>query len=492
MNVKALITIILICFTASSCSRMNQLCLKGNLNPIQYGLNKAKSDIERYYIIQRTHQEAQKMGVGVSYKGIKEIKIEIPKNATSIPLTHFTDFYGATFLVHNRQKDMFLFELSTELTEVEVEGNEVDGRHYSENERLNTGQKLLVLSDDIPWVNKRIGHDYGATRKDLILIRNGRGRNGPICSYCTTSSRPHGAFCNVVNRKKIFKNITFSRTGNSTHKTYLIKMKNQYNVELSKVIINTPKNSELFGDRAISIVNCMDVVLKDVVINGTYSQTSNAEYGKKFGYGIMIDNTYNIKVDRMYARANWGVFGTNNVHKAYLENCDINRFDIHCYGKDISFKECNFVDKYNSFGSVYGLVSFDRCTFTNFKPVLFGNSYNAYVGFDVRFNRCTFNMDSKHNSIISFSGFCKETNMRPELKKKCLPNVYILNCRINLEPNVNKWYVFDTKSTFGYNGVFYYINDVIISRSSPNNSSSCAELFNRQVKTANDIHINNK
>ena len=80
------------------------------------------------------------------------------------------------------------------------------------------------------------------------------------------------------------------------------------------------------------------------------------------------------------------MFGNNNVNKAMLQNCDINRFDIHCYGKDVSFEKCSFVDFYNQFSSVYCELYFRSCTFTSFFPILMEYSYNAYTGFDLVFD----------------------------------------------------------------------------------------------------------
>ena len=132
-----------------------------------------------------------------------------------------------------------------------------------------------------------------------------------------------------------------------------------------------------------------------------------------------------------------------------LKNCNINRFDIHCYGKDISFEDCVFVDIYNQFSSIYGLLSFRNCTFKDFFPILMEYSYNAYTAYDVLFNNCTFNLDKNHNCIVYYPKFCPTENTRPELRKKCLPNVMMLNCRIEAVDGLKKWYVF----TYHFNSI---------------------------------------
>ena len=487
----SLLFIMVVCF--NSCKLMQLVNMEQTINPLQYGLNDAKTGEERYYVLKKTHEEAQKLGVGVSYYGINEIKLEIPKGAKPIPITHFTDFAGVKLQVENTHKSLWLFSLSSELIPVEVTGIEIDSRDFSNNDVLRTGLKLLIVNDSTPWVENRTGHNYGATRKEIMLISQGYSGNGPVQSYCTSSSKPVGYYCDVSKSKKtIFKNVTLNRTNTSTAKTNLIIIENRYDVELSNITINTPEGSGLYGDRAISVLNCIKVAMSNISINGTYSQTSEAEYATKYGYGISLNNTYDFYANNVYARANWGVFGNNNVNKAVLEQCDINRFDIHCYGKDISFIDCNFVDLYTSFASVYGLISYKNCTFTNCRPLLTGSSYNAYVGYDVYFENCTFNLGKKNNSIIDFSGFCVTENSRPELKEKCLPNVTMVNCTINLPKGLKKWYIYNTAKTKDYEGYFGYVSNVVINGLKTNDEAAKMEVFSKEIKTANKIKINQK
>ncbi len=454
------------------------------INPLQYGLNEAKTGVERFSVLKRTHEEARRLGVGVSYAGIKRIDLEIPPKATSIPLTIYTDFAGVTLQVENHQKDVFLFSLADDLTSVSVTGKEIDSQDFSHNPILKAGCKLLVITDKTSWVENRIGYDYGATRKDIMLVKNGRSGNGPVQSCSTPQSQPDGGYCDVDETvKKTVKNLTFNRTNGSTKKTQLVLIENQYNVELTNITINTPVGSGLYGDRAIRLINCMNVSMTGITINGTYSLPN------KYGYGIAMNNTYDVSFHDVYARGNWGVFGNNNIHKAFLKDCDINRFDIHCYGKDISFEDCNFVNLYNQFSSVYGLISFKNCTFTNFTPILMGHSYNAYTAYEVRFENCTFNLDKKHYSIISFSGFTTDENKRPELKEKCLPNVILLDCKVNITDGVNKWYVYNTSNTKDYEGRFGHISNVEVEGLSVSSKSAKMEVFSKKIKTSKDVQL---
>ena len=366
------------------------------ISPLDYGLKAAKTGEERYDVLQRTHQEAERLGVGVSYAGIKKIQLAIPKNAKSLPITHYSDFAGVTFQVENKRKNMYLFAISADLKPVDIRGVDIDNGDFTKYDVLKSGEKLLIINDQTPWVKQRAGHDYGATRKDVMLLKNGKSGNGPLKSYCTPTTKPAGQYCDVTGAKKIvFKNITFNRSAGSTFKTYLVRISNHYNVELSNITINTPDSPGMYGDRAIRVENSAKILLVDVKINGTYSRGSDGEYGKKYGYGISLENVYDFNARNLFARANWGVFGNNNVHLVHLEDCDINRFDIHCYGKDIYCKNVNFVGLYNQYASVYGTIQYDKCIFTDFTPVLNGGSYNAYVEHEVVFNDCVFNATPK-------------------------------------------------------------------------------------------------
>ena len=227
----------------------------------------------------------------------------------------------------------------------------------------------------------------------------------------------------------MFKNLKFVRTDKSKHKTFLLAVENQANVELSNIHIITPESNKN-DDAAIQITNSAMVELNDITIEGTYSQKN------KWGYGVKLDNIYDLRIDRMYARANWGVFGTNNINKATLRNCDINRFDIHCYGRDVRCYNCKFTDLYNQFSSVYGDVYFENCTFTNFIPMLIESSYNAYTPFDLTFKSCTFNLTASKNYLMTLSGLEAAHNSRPELSRKALPNITIKNCTVNLADDV--------------------------------------------------------
>lgn len=149
------------------------------------------------------------------------------------------------------------------------------------------------------------------------------------------------------------------------------------------------------------------------------------------------------------------IIGNNNVNVAHLKDCCINRFDIHCYGRDIDFENCTIFRLYNQYSSIYGKISYRNCVFDAAIPCLLTSSYNAYTPFDLFFENCIMKMTSLNDGIIYIMGIPKQENERFELAKKCLPNIKIDNCQIEFKEPLKECYIFksDTQRlpiSFGY------------------------------------------
>lgn len=476
----AIITLLLLC----SCGSYQKFSSHGNvIYPVEYGILQAKSGIARYNILFKCHKVAVEKGYNVSYRGIDELEIEIPNGANPIPLTSQTDFVGVKIKVVNKSHNMYLYKLTQALQTIPVDAKEIDCGNFKTNSKLNNNKILLIVKDRTPWVNNRKGYSYGATRKDVMIINSGVSKTRPVQPYYNVTSKPECQFCPISGTPIVFKNIIFERSTNSTKITYLVNIENQANVTLSEVEIKTPKEHDMFGDAAITITNVANLTMQDIDISGTYSQKN------KYGYGVYLNNILNLHIENMRGFADWGVFGNNNINSATLSNCYINRFDIHCYGRDVSFYNCKFERLYNQFSSIYGKVMFKKCSFTKFTPVLIESSYNAYTPFDIVWKDCVFNFDKKHCSVVDFSGFSKEVNSRPELRTKCLPNVTMNNCKVNLNDGLNTWYVFNTKKTNGYEGGFSHISEVVVEGLSTNDKSSKMEVYSHKVKTMNKVEM---
>jgi len=429
LNNSLFITFILTLVTYSCYSR-------NTVSPLSYGVLKAKNGVERYEALMRCHKDASTNGYGVDYHGIDSLFLEIPQNAESIPLSNFTDFAGVTIVVFNRTHEMSLFAKMNIFEEMYVKGQDIDDGQYSNYPNLKRGAFLLSIEDKTPWT-ERIGYTYNAVRRDIMMINNGKSKDRPISSYITPASRPQCMYCKADLGKKEIKNIYFVRSKQSTKKTYFIYLDGQYNVEINNVRIYTPIVHREYGDRAINISNSYAVSLKNVNIEGTYSQKD------RYGYGINMNNVNRLEVVGMKAAANWGVFGTSNLQNVSLINSNINRFDIHCYGRNVIFENCKFMNEYNQFSSMFGEVRFENCNFYECTPFLLEASYDAYPKFKLVFKNCRIYAAEKKNALIVANGLHGgRTKGRSELRKQEFPDVYIDGLKIYLQNDVCEYYIY--------------------------------------------------
>lgn len=426
-----------------------------DLTPFDYGLAEAKTGMDRYDVLLRTHQAAVASGVNVDYSGIKRIEIEIPRHYTPIPLSDYNDFKGCVFVVTNTYKNCHLFEYVGNGRPISVNKKQIDDGDFRSIPVLKKGKNLLIVEDKNPWVDKRKGYDYGHQRKDVLLIENGVATNSVTRSYNNIDSNPECLYIKQNEKPFIFKNITIERTTGCTFLTHILYVKGIDNVIISDVAIHTPAN-KLANDRGLLIYDCTNVKMENVHIDGTYSQTDRS------GYGVTLNNVWNFKATWMYGKGNWGIFGNNNVNTALIEDSKINRFDIHCYGRDISFKNVEFFDLYNQYSSVFGTISYDHCTFTNFVPVLNGGSYNSYVEHDIVFNDCVFNATKKKNYLIKLSKLGTDVNARRELATKALPNVRIKNLTVNMTDGADYLYLFFPNTSARKVEGLNYLSDITI------------------------------
>lgn len=475
--------LLLIIALSSSCSSFLELSQNKSVSPLDYGLKTAKTGVERYYVLLKTYQEAGRQGKKVNYEGIKSIDLEIPKDAITIQILGDNDFSGVVFNVLNNSKDFFLFTMSSPAKKVVIPPISIDKGDFSNIAEIRRGNYIVSVSDDNPWVVNRIGYNHGHVRKDVFLVRDGKGSNLPVMPYNNENSRPQCVYSETDLSEKVLKNLKFNRLPGSTQKTYLFQISRQNNVIVENITITTPSSADLTADRVISAQDCTNLTFKDISVDGTYSLSN------KYGYAFLLNNIWNYKAIKVKAVGNWGVYGDNNINKATLENCNLNRFDIHCYGRDIKAVGCRFSSLYNQFSSVYGIISFEDCIFTNFTPVLIESAYNAYTPFDLLFKNCTFNLDNRHISIMTLRNVPKEPNIRPELFMKNLPNISLQDCVINVANGVKNWYIINSANT-DTSMEFGHIKEIKMKHIVVNSESAKMSVFSKAVNTSNKLKIN--
>lgn len=424
------------------------------ISPYDYGLSSAKTRIDTYWVLYNAQKAAVETGTSVNYKGIERLEIEIPNDAKSIPLSSVNDFKGMELVVINQHKDFVLFVREPKAESISIDKKDIDRGIFSKYETLRKGEHILKITDGNLWVDKRKGYSYGHTRKDVLLIKNGRAVNKTVYPYDNEESKPSYSLYES-SEPLSFENLQFKRAENSTYKTFLFTIQGTNNVKVSNVRTETPP-SDLVSDYLMMIYDCTNVTFDNISIDGTYSRVDYS------GYGISLNNVWNYIAKHLVCKANWGIFGNNNVNTAYLENCDINRFDVHCYGKDMRFNNVRFNKLYNQFSSIYGNIIFEHCRFEQFVPILYESAYNAYTPHDIYFKDCEVTLSRDHNYLITTGHITSARNSREPVAEKCFPNVVIKDMTVNVPTGVKDMVVFRVGADSEREVKLGYINNITV------------------------------
>ena len=421
---------------------MPQVAPTGPVSPLDYGLAEAATGEERFDILYRTHLQALSEGREVDYTGLGTVSLTIPASAATIPLGPNTDFKGTRFQVLNNAKDVYLFSMRNGRSAVSVSGKQIDAADYSAVPELAKGVHIVAIEDQNAWVDNRTGYDYGATRREVVLVKDGVGSNGPVSPYDNSASNPSVWYCQTDESEKTFCNIILDRDPSCTKKTYLAYFDMQNNVHLSNIEINTPK-SDLYGDSSIAFRYCTNVLLEDGIFEGNYSASN------KYGYSISCNGTWNTIFRRLKSNCPWAVFGNNNTHKSLIENCDIERYDTHCYGRDITMRDCILNGKGLPVSSVFGDILLESCNFKDCYLYSMRSDYNSYVDFNIIVRDCEITPRTTC-SIISMGKLDNVINTRPELSKKRWPNIDIDGLTVNIKADTDRLTLFYVpKNTYG-------------------------------------------
>lgn len=408
------------------------------ISPLDYGLREATGGMGRYFALYNAHVAALQQGVEVDYTGIDTLELELPPSWTSIPLGRYTDFQGLVLYVTNHAHHGSLFALSQSATPLEMDKALVDGLDYRTVPELAQGDYLLVLNDRKAWTERR-GFGYMQYRSDLIVVHDGQGLNSPVMPWNTDSTQLKASYCAIDTARKVFRNLTMHRAKGCSFRTTLIAVSGQYNVLIEHVRVTTPK-SKMIADGIFSISNSARVTLDGVEVEGTYSGKGRPDV---YGYAFSCNNLYDAHFHNIVAWGNWGVFGTNNLNRTHLSNCHVDRFDIHCYGRDVLLENCTLEGRQTLLTSFYGTARFDHCYFKNYIPMRIRSSYNAYTPFDIEIQDCTWELSPRYHYLLRVNLLDTADNPRPELKEKCWPNIQVDGLAIVVPLTVGRVYVVD-------------------------------------------------
>lgn len=404
---------------------------KDVVNPLDFGFRRAVTGLDRYYCLLDAHKAAVKRGARISYKGISVVNLDFPKGGEPIPLVADTDFAGAEFYVKNLGGHGYLFSLHGKNKKIKIDKKIIDSGDFSGIPELASGEYILHIHDKTPWTERR-GYGYYHWRNDILLIRDGKAVNKTIMPYNTPASDPECEYAPTFGKEIHIRNISFTRDEESTAKTFLFDLQYLDNLHLSNIAVYTPAPNGWGYDQAIDVANVTRMVMDSIIVDGTYSHKGHS------GYGVHLDNIWDLEVNNMYGNAAWGVFGTNDMNRVHITNSKINRFDIHNYGKDVFLENTTFITGvYNQYSCVYGYYRFDNCIFErDYVPALMTEVYNCFTPYELSFNNCQWTV-TKTKNILFRNGYHENVvNPRDELSERCWPNVSINNLTLIIEPDV--------------------------------------------------------
>lgn len=414
-------------------------------SPFQFGLREAQTPTDVYRVLLRTHQAADSCGGRVSYVGIDTLRLEVPPEAQSIPLQSDNDFGGAVFVVTNTANSLFLFSHTPAASPIPVGDTlalcrAIDNGDFRGIAPLNEGDWLLHIIDSTPWVDRREGSEYGHYREDIVTIHDGISADRPAMPYIPGGSRPTllgRRLDSITPNGFSFSNITLLRDSASSASTYLLQLENLPQATLRNIVVVTPVTDRIgANDAIIYIYNSANVFIDTLVLWGTYSRLNHS------GYGLLMGNLRNTRIRALSAISEWGIFGTNNMVNTFIEHSDFNRFDIHCYGRDVTIDHCLQRNGYNQFSSVYGTIALRFCTFDNFTPVIIEDSYKAYSHFLLSIDSCRWYPSADHKTIFQGGSIDSRINSRQELQTPALPDIEINNLDITTSRKIRRLELF--------------------------------------------------
>lgn len=448
--------LLLALFAASALQAQNPAML----SPSDFGYDTCSDGLSRYWALYHTHVAAKQCGAQVDYSALESSVVELtqPRETDFIPLGRHTDFKNITFVVLDTVGQRFLFRLGDDCYQrIDLDPALTDGVDFGSVPELRQGSHLLILEDKNPWVAERIGYGNPAMRCDILFVRNGLSLNRPVASYNTPATQLAAWVCPVNPEPAVVENLHLRRHPLSTHQERLLSVYFENDVTIRNISVFTPQYkpfkhvnaaAELVkavqqpvdlssrtkikhtGDAVIYLHSSTNVTVEDFYVDGTYSVPGT------YGYAVGGDNLWNTEFHHVVADGNWGIFGTNNMSMTLVDSCDINRFDIHCYGRDVVCRNCTFRGKQTQFSSLYGTLTFVGCHFVDCIPVRIRSSYNAYTPFDIVMKDCSFDATRTHHSLVNVMLLDTAHNSRPELYDRNLPNLRVEGLTVTMPRSV--------------------------------------------------------
>lgn len=462
------------------------------MNGLKLNTNSSRKSLEDNFYMLKNWLEST--NDEIVFPANRDIHISIPSNAQPIRIPNIIDFNNSTIHIESNSNanGFFLFEKKNipQSEVIHITRSQIENGDFSMHPALAHGTKLLVLEDLKEWAFRNDSADTNPFyRKDLLLLKNGKAQNSPISQYNTPSTILSYKFYATEDSSLLFQNLHIIRNKNVLA-VNVLKVEGYDDLVISNIDVSFDDNNTeepLYnGDNIFSIEDSSNVIFKDIIINETYSK-HNA-----YGYAFNLINIYNSFFYNIIANnAYWGVMGNRHINTMLIKNSNLNRFDIHCYGKDVKISKTTFcnplssINRYNQVSSFFGYLYFEECTFVNFTPLILEPSYQAFTGFDLIIKGGEIKKNA-NNAIIK--SWTLRPGLRNEINKVCLPNLSIVDVRLGDFLNEDILYLYHLEPSLSLSNIEYTsLISLRITNQDTTNTMPQISVCNQQLLFANDV-----
>lgn len=342
------------------------------------------------------------------------------------------DFNGCTLVMPNIDSSLFLTpeynstSYSKSLfTQYKTTSPDLIGKSFALRTRLSLGER-----------QGGSGGTYYHTQY-IICDDEGNFTNGPIVAGYDQSSSFLCSFIQPsIQTPIVIKNVTLKYTNTNTMVSGLISCRRN-NVHVKHVNITGQLDTHTNG--AASIVDfqyCAMCSLTDVQGN---SPSANTELACYIGSAVRCSN---IAFKNWFTTTGWGQTGLSFITNMTIENCQLNRCDIH-YGFCGYFTVKNVIlggnAGYATIGYGYGNLIYDHVTFLSTEPYCATIRYDFGIlpMTDVLFSGCSFytSNPATNTSAVYVPVLTALTNIAEFGNKKF--NLIFDGCNFNVRTPIN-------------------------------------------------------
>lgn len=371
---------------------------------------------------------------------IESIYLDIAEtNAIELKPNKIYDFNNTDIYVKGN-KFYYLFDLDN-TENIDTSYKKIEDAIKDDFFKNNQG--LIHIEDKTPFY-KRPGYEYFVYRKDMLLVQNNVLINTPILDY-DNDDETDAEIKFIKLKSTTIKNANFIRYRENDNFPFILKINYIYNLNIENITVNSLNIYKSVDDEIININNSYNININNYTVNGTYSGIIGQG---GYGYCMLFTNCTNVVLNNFNCNSNWHTFGNNSINNISIYNSRLNGFDCHSYGKDFYFKNCIFTNEYMAKPTL-GYLIYENCKFINTRLINAGDTRICNFKIIIKVINCEIN---NTNLLFFFSNLNYEGTRRKILNKNELPDIELINTKINLE-NIDKFYFCNfTNNSNKYNG----------------------------------------